>query len=62
MNQTCDGFYFILKKHLKLRHENDFLAHFERFVAYAFLRPVSYTPIFSQIKLRMEVHNRGKFH
>ena len=50
------------KKHLKLSQKNDFLAHFGRFLVYAFLRPVSYTPIFCQIKCLIEVHNCGKFH
>ena len=49
MHQACDGFYFILKKHLKLSQEIDFLAHFERFLVYAFIRPMSYNPIFCQI-------------
>ena len=49
MHQACDGFYFILKKHLKLSQKTDFLADFERFLVYAFLRPVSYTQMFCQI-------------
>ena len=62
MHQTYDGFHFILKKYLKLSQKIDFLAHFEGFLVYAFLRPMSYTPIVDQIKRFMEVHNRGKFH
>ena len=62
MHQAYGGFYFILKKHLKLSQKTHFLAHFERFLVYTFLRHVSYTPIFSQIKFLMEVHNCGKFH
>ena len=62
MHQAYGGFYFILEKHLKLSQKTDFLAHFERFLVYAFLRPVRYTPIFCQIKCLMEVHNCGKFH
>ena len=62
MHQVYGGFYFILKKHLKLSQKNNFLAHFERFLVYAFLRPVRYTPVFCQIKCLMEVHNFGKFH
>ena len=62
MHQASGGFYFILKKHLKLSQKIDFLAHFERFLIYAFLRPMNYTPIFSHIKPLMEVHNHGKFH
>ena len=62
MRQAFDGFYFILKKHLKLSQKNNFLAHFERFLVYAFLHPASYTQIFCQIKCLMEVHNCGKFH
>ena len=62
IHQAFDGFHFILKKHLKLSKKIDFLAHFERFLVYAFLRPMSYTPIFCQIKRLMEVHNCGKFH
>ena len=53
-----DGFHFILKKQLKLSQKIDFLAHFERFLVYAFLRPMSHTLIFCQIKRLMEVHNR----
>ena len=53
MHQECGGFYFILKKHLELSQKTDFLAHFERFLVYALLRPVSYTPIFCQIKCLM---------
>ena len=62
MHQTCDGFYFILKKHLKLSQKNNFLGHFERFLFYALLGRTSYTPIFGQIKHLIEVHNCGKFH
>ena len=62
MHQPYDGFYFILKKHLKLSQKNNFLAHFERFLLYASLRPASYTRIFCQIKRLMEVHNFGKFY
>ena len=49
MHHSCDGFNFFLKRHLKLSQKNNFLAHFERFLVYAFLRPLSYTPIFCQI-------------
>ena len=45
MHQASDAFYFILKKHLKLSQKTDFLAHFEKFLVYAFLRPMRYTPI-----------------
>ena len=62
MHQAYGSFYFILKKHLKLSKKNNFLAYFERFLVYAFLCPVSCTPIFCQIKCLMEVHNYGKFH
>ena len=62
MHQAYDSFCFILKKHLNLSQKIDFLAHFERFLVYAFLRPASYTPIFCQIKCLLEVHNCGKFH
>ena len=62
MHQEIDGLKFILKKHLKLSQKIDFLAHFERFMVYDFLHPLSYTPIFCQIKRPMEVHNRDKFH
>ena len=62
MHEAYDGFHFIVKKHLKLSQKIDFLAHFERFLIYAFLRPMSYTPIIYQIKPLMEVHNHGKFH
>ena len=56
MHQAYDYFHFILKKHLKLSQKFDFLAHFERFLVYAFLHPMSYTPIFCQIKRLMKVH------
>ena len=49
MHQAYDGFYFTLKKHLKLSQKNDFLTHFERFLVYAFLRPMIYIPVFCQI-------------
>ena len=62
MQQAIDRFYFILKKHLKLSQKTDFMAHFERFLVYVFLHPMSYIQIFCQIKRLMEVHNRGKFH
>ena len=62
MHQECDDVYFILKKPLKLSQKPDFLVHFERFLVYVFLRPMSYTSVFRQIKLLMEVHNCGKFH
>ena len=62
MHQAYGSFYFILKRNLKLSQKADFLAHFERFLVYAFLRPVSYTPIICPIKCLMEVHNCGKFH
>ena len=48
-HQAYDGFYFILKKHLHFSQKTDFLDHFERFLVYTFLRPMSYTPIFCQI-------------
>ena len=57
MHQAYDGFYFILKEHLKLNQKIDFLVHFERFLVYAFLHPMSYTLIFCQIKRLLEVHN-----
>ena len=60
--QACNGFYFILKKHLKLSQENKFLAHIKRFRAYDFSRPMSYIPIFCQIKRYKEVHNRDKIY
>ena len=62
MHRAYDGFHFILKKHVKLSQKIDFLARFERFLVYDFLRPMSYAPIFSQIKSLIEVHNRDKFH
>ena len=34
----------------------------KRFFHYALLCPPSYTPIFSQVKGLMVIHNRGKFH
>ena len=43
MHQACDGFYFILKKHLKLRQKN-FLAHFERFFVFCLLTPYELHP------------------
>ena len=43
MHQAYDGFYFILKKHLKLSQNINFLANFERFLVYTFLHPTSYT-------------------
>ena len=55
MHQAYGGFYFILKKHLKLSQKTDLLAHFERFLVHAFLHPVGYTPIFCQSKFLMEV-------
>ena len=55
-------FILFLKNTWNWAKKNNFLAYFERFVVYAFLRPVSYTPIFCQIKCLMEVHNCGKFH
>ena len=61
-NASGIWFHFILKNHLKLSKKIDFLAHFERFLVYTFLHPMSYTPIFCQIKRLMEIHNRGKFH
>ena len=62
MHQAYDGFHFILKKHLKLSQKIDFLGHFERFLVYPFLCPVSDIPMFFQFKRLMEVQNRGKFH
>ena len=62
MYQACDGFYFIPQKQSKLSQKTDFLTHFERFFVYAPLRPLSYAQILCQIKLFIEVHNRGKFH
>ena len=62
LQQACDGFYFILGKHLKLSQKPDFLPHFERFFVYNLLCPMSYTPIFCQTKGLIKVHNRGKFH
>ena len=49
ISTSDDSFYFIPKKHLKLSQKANFLAHFERFLVYTFLRPMSYTPIFCQI-------------
>ena len=43
--------------HLKLSQKTNFLAHFEMFLVYAFLRLTSYTPVFYQIKHLVEVHN-----
>ena len=60
MHLACDGFHFILKKHLKLSQKINYLA-LETFLVYVFLRPMSYTSIFCQIKRPMEVHNHGKF-
>ena len=34
MHEAYEDFYFILKKHLKLRQKVDFPAHFERFLVY----------------------------
>ena len=62
IHQESDYFYFILKKHLNWAEKTDFLAHFERFLVYAFLRPKSYIQIFCQIQSPIEVHIRGKFH
>ena len=61
MHQEYDGFHFILKKQLKLSHKINFPAHFERFLVYTFLRLVSYTPVFCQIKRLVELCNGGKF-
>ena len=38
MHQANGGFYFILKKHVKLSQKIDSLTHFERFLVYTFLR------------------------
>ena len=62
MHQAYNSFYYIFKEHLKLSQKINFLAHFVRFLLYAFLRPVSYTLIFCQTKRLIEVHNRGNFH
>ena len=62
IHEVCDGFHFIFKKTPEIKPKNNFLAHFWRFLVYIFLRPVSYTPIFCQIKRLMEVHNCSKFH
>ena len=62
MHQKYDGFYFILKKHLKLSQKADFLAHFEKFFDYTLLCPPSYAPIFCQSKGLIVIHNHGKFH
>ena len=57
MHQAYNGFHFILKKHLQWSQKIDFLAHFERFLVYAFLCPMIYTLVCFQIKRVMEVHN-----
>ena len=57
-----DSFYSVLKKRSKLGQKTNFWAHFERFFHYTLLRPLSYAPIFCQIKGLMMIHNRGKFH
>ena len=62
MYEACDGFNFIFWKHRKLSQKNDFLTHFERFLVYAFLRPMNYAPIFEEMKGLMKIHNPGKFH
>ena len=54
-------FILFLKKP-EIEQKNSFLAHFDRFLVYHFLNSVSYTPIFSQIKLLMEVNNCSKIH
>ena len=41
--------------------EKGFLAHFRGFL-FMLLHPMSYDPIFCQMKGLMEIHNRGKFH
>ena len=64
MHQICEGFYCILyyEEMVEVGPKTDFLSHFERFFVYTHLRPISYAPIFFQIKRAMELHNRGKFH
>ena len=44
MHQEYGGFYFVLKKHLKLSQKTDFLAHFERFLVYAPFTPCELHP------------------
>ena len=42
--------------------KTDFVAHGKRFFVYTPLHPMSYTPIFCQIKGLMKIHNVGMFH
>ena len=56
------AFYCIIRKFSKLSKKTDFLAHFWRFFLYTLLHPMSYTPLFRQLKRLMEAHNPSKFH
>ena len=44
-----------------LSQKTDFVALFQRFFDYALFYPMSYAPIFCQMKDLMKIHNRGKF-
>ena len=61
---TSSMWWFLFKSYKtpEIKPKNNFLAQFERFLVYAFLHPMSYTPIFCQIQLLMEVHTFGKFY
>ena len=51
MHQVYDGFHFVLKKTPEMKAKIDFLAHFERFLVYTFLRPMSSTTIFFKLNV-----------
>ena len=55
-------FSFYSQKIPEIKPKIDFLAHFERFLVYTFLHPMSYTPISCQVKRLVEVDNYGKIH
>ena len=61
VHQACHNFYFILKSTWNWAQKPIFWLIL-RGLVYTFLHPMSYTPIFWQIKRLMEVHNCGKFH
>ena len=62
MHQMCYGFYWSIKRWLKLAKNLGFFAHFQMFVVYALLYPMSYTARFCRTKGLIKIYIRVKFH
>ena len=56
------GFSYSTENSKKLSQRTNFLAFFQRLFNHCLLRPMSYAPIFCQMKCLMKIHNHDKFH